>query len=329
MTGMPAGVRIAYYVRAVDGADFSTTFPAGAPEEHLTFFITDEVYAHAAEDPGDPEWMLGMPGDEATSGLWIRDDPVGTVYNGAPVQPEDDHTADPGLKCFVTGNGSPGGAAGDADVDGGCTSLRSPVFDLGGAERAFASYWRWYGEGGNAIDDEFAVDVSSDGGGSWIPLERVADNAAEWTNVSFDLGEVITLTDQVVFRFTACDLNTGGLVEAAVDDVSIQVFTQENPAGAPEEASARFALGPARPNPSSGPLRIRFSLERGGAARLEIFDVQGRVVRRLVEGALAAGPHAVTWDGRDDAGRPAASGLYFYRLIAEGRAEQRRCLRLE
>jgi hypothetical protein len=47
----------------------------------------------------------------ATSGLWTRVDPIGTT-----AQPEDDHTDAPGHICFVTGNGSVGGAAGEAEA---------------------------------------------------------------------------------------------------------------------------------------------------------------------------------------------------------------------
>jgi len=42
--------------------------------------------------------------------------------------------------------------------------------------------------------------------------------------------------------------------------------------------------------------------------------VSGRRVRALATGLMEAGPHEATWDGRDDAGQPAASGLYFARL---------------
>jgi len=55
-----------------------------------------------------------------------------------------------------------------------------------------------------------------------------------------------------------------------------------------------------------------------------VFSVQGRLVRRLVEGPQTAGIHTATWDGRDDAGRRASAGIYYYRLqTAEGRFEKR------
>ena len=86
-------------------------------------------------------------GDAATSGAWNRMDPQATVYNDVVIQPEDDHTVALGVACFVT-DGNSGSAAGDYDVDGGCTTLLSPIFDLSTADMAFVTYWRWYGEGG-------------------------------------------------------------------------------------------------------------------------------------------------------------------------------------
>jgi len=71
------------------------------------------------------------------------------------------------------------------------------------------------------------------------------------------------------------------------------------------------------PNPFNPQTEISFALDHAGPARLEIFNMQGRLVRTLVDGNLPAGPHAVVWDGRSDAGAQAASGTYFYRLISD------------
>jgi hypothetical protein len=76
-----------------------------------------------------------------------------------------------------------------------------------------------------------------------------------------------------------------------------------------------FALHQSSPNPfSGGTTRIGFALPRETRATLRVFDVRGRLVRTLVDGALPAGRHDVTWDGRNTQDRPVASGVYFYRL---------------
>ncbi len=80
----------------------------------------------------------------------------------------------------------------------------------------------------------------------------------------------------------------------------------------------------ASPVPSRGGTTLRFALARAGMTRLTIHDTSGRRVRTLVAVEWAAGPHQVTWDGRDDAGRALASGVYFARLACGDRAESLR-----
>jgi len=331
LPGRPANNQIDYYVWAQDGAGLSSVYPAGAPGDFLTLYITEVTYLTEAEDPGDPAWQLGVTGDTATTGVWIRDDPVGTEYGGIDIQPEDDHTASPGVKCFVTGNGPVGGAAGENDVDGGCTTLMSPTFDLSDALMGFVKYWRWYGEGGLSEDDEFVVEVSSNGGGSWVNLETVISRENSWQVVTVDLATLIPLTSQVVFRFIACDLNDGGLVEAAIDDFSIETFsepTSDVPGGETPNLPV-FSLGPNFPNPFNPATKISFNLPEALRAKLSIFSVDGRKVATILDEELPAGPHAVTWNGRDQGGKQVASGTYFYRLEAGIFLETRRMLLLK
>ncbi len=81
------------------------------------------------------------------------------------------------------------------------------------------------------------------------------------------------------------------------------------------------ALAGIHPNPFNPQTRIEFDLARAGHAVLEVYDLQGTRVRTLVSETLGAGRHAATWDGRDDAGRQVASGVYMARLAA-GEARQ-------
>jgi flagellar hook assembly protein FlgD len=81
---------------------------------------------------------------------------------------------------------------------------------------------------------------------------------------------------------------------------------------------AGLRLGPARPNPARGAVSVAFELPAAGRARLELYDVRGRLVRTLVDGARAAGAQVARWDGRDAAGAPAPAGVYFLRLEAAG-----------
>jgi hypothetical protein len=83
------------------------------------------------------------------------------------------------------------------------------------------------------------------------------------------------------------------------------------------------------PNPFNPQTKIEFSLPRAGHVVLGIFDVSGRQVARLVDGAMTAGTHAEVWTGQDDAGNPVASGTYFYRLDADGASLVRKMVLLK
>jgi len=318
----PAGSEVEYYLRARDQAGHVKTDPPGAPAD-LHAFMTGIEVVFADDAETERGWTYGATGDGATTGIWLRADPVGTQY-----QPEDDHTPDPGHICFVTGNGAPGGGAGDQDVDGGRTSLVSPIFSLEGAVWANVSYWRWYVDA-TSLDDDFYVYVSNDGGGSWQLLERVTQSAYPWTAAAFrDLGLSLSLTAQMRLKFVAEDVGSGSLVEAAIDDLLVTgIFVDPTEAGEPSASGVGRPLA-VRPNPAVGTSTLSFSLPVPAAARLTVFDVTGRQVRALRAGRLSAGEHAVAWDGRDDAGRMVPAGVYLARLVAGDHAEEIRLTRL-
>lgn len=75
-----------------------------------------------------------------------------------------------------------------------------------------------------------------------------------------------------------------------------------------------FVVFPNYPNPFNPETQIRFQIPAAGTVTVQVFDVQGQVVRTLASGHHEAGIHQVHWDGRDQSGTPVASGLYFYRV---------------
>jgi subtilisin family serine protease len=326
LPGTIAGNHIDFYVWAKDGANNVSTSPAMAPTNFYTLYITSQVYAYDCETT-PTDWLMGIPGDGATSGIWICDDPIGTTY-GSPavqVQPEDDHTVAPGVKCFVTGNGTVGGAVGDQDVDGGCTTLESPTYALGSAQMAFFSYWRWYALNGNSTDDTWLVQVSGDGGATWQTWESVTGNHNSWEKITKSVGDVFNpLPATVKFRFVACDQGTAGLVEAAIDDLTMDTFTQNAVDVAGTILATRTELAQNQPNPFNPKTTIRFTLSNPAQTRIEIYDAAGRMIRTLINESRNAGVHQVTWDGMDDAGKLVGSGVYFYRLKAGAFEQSRR-----
>jgi hypothetical protein len=83
-----------------------------------------------------------------------------------------------------------------------------------------------------------------------------------------------------------------------------------------EPISYDAALEWSRPNPFTNETELRFTLAQTTHVTLSIYDVAGRLVRRLVDEQRGAGQHAVTWAGRDTDGRPLPTGVYFSRLVA-------------
>ncbi len=70
------------------------------------------------------------------------------------------------------------------------------------------------------------------------------------------------------------------------------------------------------PNPFNPTTTIAFGLPEAGPVTLRVYDLAGRLVRTLLAETADAGDHQVVWDGADDLGHPAASGVYFCRLKA-------------
>ena len=80
------------------------------------------------------------------------------------------------------------------------------------------------------------------------------------------------------------------------------------------------------PNPFNAGTAIRFQLGQMGPVSLDMYDIQGRLVRRLWQGILAGGEHQLAWDGRDERGRAVATGVYLSHLVAPGVVQARKMM---
>lgn len=107
-------------------------------------------------------------------------------------------------------------------------------------------------------------------------------------------------------------------VEGATTELNVPAFS----------VSPAPAILPARPNPFVSETEISFALPNAARASLRLFDVHGRLVRTLHEGAATAGVHRIRWDGRDDRGRNAGVGIYFVRFTSGAVSLTERILRL-
>lgn len=309
----PQGSQIDYYLRGADAAGNHRSDPGLAPYVSHTFDIAHAFDAFEAPAAG---WQAGAGDDTATGGIWVRANPVATVC-----QPEDDHTAT-GTQCWVTGNGTPGGLPGEADVDGGKTTLLSPTYNLAGANIAKLRYYRWYNNyyGGSPATDVWKVDVSNDGGASWLNGESLNANRRVWDRVTIDVMALYPAPSQVKARFVASDYSLASVIEAAVDDFEVlAVFGATAVEAQPVTATgipAASYLAPAEPNPFNPKTTLRYGLAAESRVELRIYDVRGTLVRTLVDTSQPAGHYALAWNGMSDGGREAPGGVYFARLSA-------------
>lgn len=184
-------------------------------------------------------WVIGgtADGTVATTGTWFLGDPI-----GSNAQPEDDHTV-VGTKCYVTANGSVGGSVGEADVDGGQTTLTSALLSVSGLDDPKVSYWRWYSndKGSAPNEDTMPIYISGNNGLNWVLLELVSENANAWVQKTFRISDFVSVTaGGVKLKFVARDLGTGSAVEAAIDDT--RVFSTLCPTTIPGDLNGDLAV---------------------------------------------------------------------------------------
>ncbi|MBM3320913.1 MAG: S8 family serine peptidase [Candidatus Eisenbacteria bacterium] len=138
-----------------------------------------------------------------------------------------------------------------------------------------------------------------------VPLEEIALEHAT-------LGTIPLVVDKE--RFTAGGpLASPGIVRLTRD--------RSGPSRPP--APSLLILEPNAPNPFNPETTIRFTVGAKGPARVTIHTVSGRLVRTLFDGEALPGAREVLWDGRDDAGLPAGSGAYLYRVETDRASDAR------
>jgi len=111
------------------------------------------------------------------------------------------------------------------------------------------------------------------------------------------------------YKVTAVDVHGN---ESPVATLAPDFVVGVGPSGPPRAN----ALLQNHPNPFAATTTIAFDLAREADVSIRIYDVQGRLVRTLLDGHRGADRHTVDWEGLDDRGNPVAGGVYFYRITA-------------
>jgi len=149
-------------------------------------------------------------------------------------------------------------------------------------------------------------------GGANNPTFGTTDGGVTWTETPW--GDYLNR-----FQFLSPTLGYGS---------GVTVYKYSFPPVAVDPVVARPPSLAALPNPFGARTTIRYDLPSPERVNLFVADPSGRVVRRLVRGTQGAGAHSLDWDGRDDAGREVAAGVYLYVLHAGDRHEMGKLVRV-
>ncbi|UYV12840.1 MAG: hypothetical protein NCW75_00800 [Phycisphaera sp.] len=210
---LECGEVVEYYVRATsDGRE--TIEPFGAPTTAFDALAATAVITTVNQDfQSAPGWAIS--GDVAEGG-WELGEPDG--FRGTP-----------GADFDGSGNAYLTGSDRGIDLDGGPTSLTTPVFDLTSVPgNAVLSYARWFSNddqrAGVADGDRLLIEITDDAGARWVTLEEVDHSMGgdAWSNMRWTLSDHISLTDQVQVRFTVSDSPNDSVMEVAIDAFIIE-----------------------------------------------------------------------------------------------------------
>jgi hypothetical protein len=130
----------------------------------------------------------------------------------------------------------------------------------------------------------------------------------EWTKFIYDLTDYADQTIRVAIQCVSNDAFIFMLDDFQVLGVD---GTDNNNDSTPVLTSA---LNNNYPNPFNPETTISYSVEKAGKVTLEVYNILGQKVKTLVNDNVNAGSHNVVWNGKDNAGRSVASGVYFYRM---------------
>jgi len=160
-------------------------------------------------------------------------------------------------------------------------------------------------------NEEIYYKRSTDGGINWGADTRLTNNTS-WSE----------------FPSIAVSGSLVHVVWSDYRDGNFEIYYKRNPTGnligiqnISTEIPSYYSLSQNYPNPFNPSTTIRYELPRSGSVRLWVYDVMGREVEMLVNETQAAGIYEAVWDGTRF-----ASGVYFYRLTAEGFRETRMML---
>ncbi len=241
--------------------------------EYYSFYVGDYITVFEDDFETDQNWEYGNSDDNATAGIWERTNPELVIDDtGFEVQPDDDHS-ELGANCLVTG-GTQGGIWYANDVDGGKTTVTSPVIsNLDNS--SIVTFYKWFAHGAGFVfpaQGNWKFEVSNNGT-SWTTIENTNyGNHKYWIKSQYKVNDYLNITDEMQFRFVVSDFGAGSIVEGLVDDfriVSLNGFVGIHQ----EDSNPEISVFP-------NPARSEFHIQVSGTEKyqLKIMDAQGKLL---------------------------------------------------
>jgi len=217
------------------GGMFEAVFPATSCPSDVEFFVSFDATSGERvtlprladsgvffELPAASDLSVELQDDFETDQGWtVTNSPGLTAGAWERGLPQDNGRGDPSADFDGSGQAyltEINQVTANSDVDGGSTTLISPVFDLSDSAGAILRYARWFDNsfGGNPGQDPWIVQITDDGV-TWTDLENTVNGAGGWSQQEFAVQDFVSMTDRVQVRFIASDDSLGSVVEAGVD----------------------------------------------------------------------------------------------------------------
>lgn len=276
-----------------------TTVTVNQQNTTLSFELEKQYFDDFAMDLG---WQVS---GNAPAGIWERDAPIATDFDGQICNPGSDSGLGCGDFAYITGNAGP--PAGEDDVDDGTTILTTPAMDLSDLADPVVHfhYWFYTGGGSSASNDEFTVKVNN--GIETTTIESLSTTNGQWVQWQMALADHITITANMKLELHIGDAAPGHLVEGGLD----QFYVDETIGISESQRETSIAV---YPNPASAETFQVHIADMFNNASLRITDISGKTV--VQEIAITRNLTSVN--------SPSQSGIYLVELLIDGQRTVKR-----
>jgi hypothetical protein len=205
-------------------------------------------------------------------------------------------------------------------------SIYNPHFGINGTQDGSGDLYTVEGMAGTMCE---GMSMAYAGPNSYIDHIEPLTGAVKILRNSGDQAGCGVSYDNGTHRTVGFSFEFGGLTDGVSPSTKDELLTEILDffdlleTGVGDEVFA-FRLSQNRPNPFNPVTTLEFELPNAGDVELSVYNAAGKRVTALVSGHVEAGRRSVTWRGVDDAGRPVASGVYFFRLAYGGETVSRK-----